>query len=276
MRFRTLAPTLLTFAAMLVVAAPADAQIVLPPTPVGDTSGFECVSVCIIDEDDGTCTSNANVGGTIDSLETGLPFSVSNLRSGPAPSGDSNACEAGTTDPVTLPATLGPGEVLFFDLDFAPTVPGFHQGEIVVEGRREEGGPIVGVIELFGEATGGDSTEPCVEGPETLCLHGDRFKVEIDWATNQGTSGEGNVVDFQTVDSGLFWFFAETNWEVVVKVLDACVINDRFWVFAGGLTNVRTVISVTDTDSGIVRTYTNPLSTPFQPVQDTNAFATCP
>lgn len=276
MRFRTLAPTLLTFAATLAVAAPAGAQIVLPVTPVGDTSGFECVSVCIIDEDDGTCTSNANVGGVIESLETGLPFSVSDFSRGPAPSAGSNACQDGTTTPVTLPVTLGPGQVLFFDLDFAPTVPGFHQGEIVVQGRRGEGGPIVGVIELFGEATGGDSTEPCDPGLQTLCLQGDRFKVQVDFATNQGTSGVGKVVPFQTVDSGLFWFFSETNWEVVIKVLDACVVNDRFWVFAGGLTNVETVISVTDTDSGIVRTYTNPQSTPFQPVQDTNAFATCP
>jgi hypothetical protein len=47
-------------------------------------------------------------------------------------------------------------------------------------------------------------------------------------------------------------------------------------VFAGGLTNVRTVITVTDTQAHLVKTYTNPQGTAFQPIQDINAFATCP
>jgi hypothetical protein len=33
---------------------------------------------------------------------------------------------------------------------------------------------------------------------------------------------------------------------------------------------------VTDTRSGILRTYTNAQGNAFQPVQDTAAFATCP
>ncbi len=42
------------------------------------------------------------------------------------------------------------------------------------------------------------------------------------------------------------------------------------------VTDVRTVISVTDTQRNAVRTYINPQGTPFQPIQDTSAFATCP
>jgi len=79
-----------------------------------------------------------------------------------------------------------------------------------------------------------------------------------------------------TGDTGYFWFFNASNVEMVVKVLDTCSFTDRFWVFAGGLTNVRVDITVTDTETGVVRTYRNPLNTPFQPIQDTNAFATCP
>jgi hypothetical protein len=79
-----------------------------------------------------------------------------------------------------------------------------------------------------------------------------------------------------TADTGYFWFFSDANVEMVVKVLNACPVNNKYWVFAGGLTNVRVTVSVTDTSNGSVQTYVNPQSTPFQPIQDTAAFATCP
>jgi hypothetical protein len=72
------------------------------------------------------------------------------------------------------------------------------------------------------------------------------------------------------------WFFSSVNVETVVKVINACALNNRFWVFAGGLTDVRVDLKVTDTKNGTVKTYVNPLGAPFQPIQDTSAFATCP
>ena len=118
--------------------------------------------------------------------------------------------------------------------------------------------------------------EPCdPNDPQSLCLSNDRFQVEVDWRTDQGTSGQGQAIEL-TPDTGYFWFFQEENVEIVVKVLDACSFADRFWVFAGGLTNVEVNITVTDTQTGTIQTYGNPLNTPFQPIQDTNAFATCP
>jgi hypothetical protein len=42
------------------------------------------------------------------------------------------------------------------------------------------------------------------------------------------------------------------------------------------LTNVKTVITVTDSQTGIMKTYTNPQGSPFAPIQDTAAFSTCP
>jgi hypothetical protein len=59
-------------------------------------------------------------------------------------------------------------------------------------------------------------------------------------------------------------------------VLDGCSLNSHYWVFAGGLTNVNAVITVTDTSNGTSKTYTNPANTEFKPIQDTSAFATCP
>ncbi|MFA6957483.1 MAG: hypothetical protein WC538_16550 [Thermoanaerobaculia bacterium] len=115
----------------------------------------------------------------------------------------------------------------------------------------------------------------CTPTPETLCLLGGRFRVGIAFDTTLPSSGNARAVAL-TDQTGYFWFFDQSNVEVVVKAIDGCTNNDRFWFFAGGLTNVHTVITVTENTNGAVRTYTNPQGTPFEPVQDTDAFATCP
>jgi lysyl endopeptidase len=118
------------------------------------------------------------------------------------------------------------------------------------------------------------SPGPCVPDATTLCLNGARFRVRANWTKGSGESGAGTAVDL-TSDSGYFWFFAAANIELVVKVLDACPGFARFWVFAGGLTDVKVRLTVEDTVSGAVRIYDNPLGTPFAAVQDTQAFS-CP
>jgi hypothetical protein len=115
----------------------------------------------------------------------------------------------------------------------------------------------------------------CVPGLTTLCLAGGRFQVQVTWRNAQGQVGAGNAVSL-TADTGYFWFFSASNVEMVVKLLSTCAINQRFWVFAGGLTDVSVTMTVTDTANGTIKVYTNALGTPFQPIQDTNAFATCP
>jgi hypothetical protein len=112
----------------------------------------------------------------------------------------------------------------------------------------------------------------CVADGDTLCLGGGRYRVEATWTRPNGQSGQAHAVPL-TADTGLFWFFSETNLEMVVKVLAACGVNQHDWVFAGGLTNVQVVTTVTDTASGAVRTYSNPQGTAFAPLQDTEAFA---
>ena len=115
----------------------------------------------------------------------------------------------------------------------------------------------------------------CVEGPTTLCLNNGRFQVDLGWLTAQD-DGLGQGVEL-TDETGYFYFFSPQNVEVVVKVINACVLGTpRFWVFAGGLTDVNTLLRVVDSQTGAVKTYENPLGTPFQPIQDTSAFATCP
>jgi hypothetical protein len=114
---------------------------------------------------------------------------------------------------------------------------------------------------------------PCEQDGDTLCLR-DRFEIEIGWETDTGATGIGHAIPL-TDDTGTFWFFNEKNLELLIKVLDGCVVNQHYWVFAGGLTNVQVQIRVKDTDTGAVQVYNNPIKTPFIPLQDINAFD-CP
>ena len=125
-------------------------------------------------------------------------------------------------------------------------------------------------IEQYINTTG---TQGCTETSTAMCLNNNRFKVEATWQTSN-QSGQANVVKL-TSDTGYLWFFSSSNVEVVIKVLNACGING-YWVFAGGLTDVRVTLTVTDTQTGAVKQYTNPQGTPFAPIQDTSAFSTCP
>ena len=115
----------------------------------------------------------------------------------------------------------------------------------------------------------------CVPTTTTLCLNGSRFQVTIDWKKPDATTGQGTGVGL-TPDSGYFWFFDPSNIESVVKVLNGCAIDSNYWVFAAGLTNVEATLRVLDTANGTVQIYVNPQGTPFAPIQDTKAFATCP
>ncbi len=107
-----------------------------------------------------------------------------------------------------------------------------------------------------------------------LLLNNGRFRVETTWQTPAGDQGSGQAVQL-TSDTGYFWFFQSSNVEMVVKVLNGCPLNQRFWVFAGGLTNVSVTLKVTDTVTGAVKTYVNPQGRAFLPIQDTSAFGNC-
>lgn len=131
-------------------------------------------------------------------------------------------------------------------------------------------------------ATGGpsDKNHGCTTittGTETtLFLADGRFEVDVDWRDFNDNDGPGRVVEFCSEDSGLFWFFGLDNWELLVKVLDACTFNDHYWVFSAATTNVEYTLTVTDTQTGVSKTYFNPLGQASEAVTDTSAFATCP
>ncbi|MDQ2979463.1 MAG: M4 family metallopeptidase, partial [Acidobacteriota bacterium] len=151
-----------------------------------------------------------------------------------------------------------------FDLEVAGLVAGFQAAETrpapQMEGADGKKSP--------------ESATACVSDSLSLCLNNGRFRVQTSFRTGQGQTGPGNAV-LLTGDTGYFWFFDPNNVEMVVKVLNGCGFNSRFWTFAGGLTNVQVTMTVTDTQTGAVKTYSNPLNQAFLPLQDTAAFS-CP
>ena len=114
----------------------------------------------------------------------------------------------------------------------------------------------------------------CVNTATTRCLNDERFRLTATWQKPDGEKGAARIVKL-TDDAAYLWFFNANNIEVVAKVLDACSLNDRFWVFAAGLTNVEVNLRVTDTVTGESWQRENPLGQAFAPIQDTGALATC-
>lgn len=149
------------------------------------------------------------------------------------------------------------------------------QGLVNLDGMRApffdaEGGTVYVV------ARNGDSVAAFETGLRNAAyLRDGRFRIEAAFTVPAGTPQPARPQKL-TDDTVVFSFLDPANKELVIKVLDACPLNARYWVFSGGLTNVAVTLKVTDTRTGTVKTYTNPPSTAFPPKLDTGAFATCP
>lgn len=107
----------------------------------------------------------------------------------------------------------------------------------------------------------------CTPSATALCLNGARFHVAATYRDYAGNTGAAQAVAL-TNDTGYFWFFDSGNVEAVIKVLDFCAVNQKWAVYAAGLTDVEVALTVTDSSTGAGRTYTNPLGTPFLLIRD--------
>ena len=116
----------------------------------------------------------------------------------------------------------------------------------------------------------------CVSDTHTLCLDQGRFAVTVTFQqTPTGFSQDAHAV-LITDQTGNFWFFDPNNVEVVVKILNGCAGFASFWFFAAGLTDLGVTIEVRDLLTDTQRNYSSTFGEPFQPIQDTSAFRTCP
>ena len=109
-----------------------------------------------------------------------------------------------------------------------------------------------------------------------LFLGQGRFRAEATWRDAAGNTGVGKLAAPAADGSGLFWFFSPDNWELLVKVIDGCALNNRYWVYAAGTTDVEYTLTVTDTLTGRTARYENPLGRTSPAITDTEAFPTCP
>ena len=112
----------------------------------------------------------------------------------------------------------------------------------------------------------------CASGDDAMCLQQGRFRVSVSWEDFSAQRGAGQVVPVGSEDSGLFWFFDAENWEFLVKVLDGCSANGKYWVYAGATTTVAYTLEVLDTVTGERQTYENSLGNAAAAINDINAF----
>ncbi len=127
----------------------------------------------------------------------------------------------------------------------------------------------------------GASGPICIRDADTACLLNGRFKVEVTYQT-VSQSGNAQVMYFNTeraesLESAFFWFFNPTNFEMGVKMVDACVAPfNRFWVFFSGLTSQGFQVKVTRMSDGLQKIYpANPIDNLPTTTGDVDAF-TCP
>src|SRR6185503_3314488 len=105
------------------------------------------------------------------------------------------------------------------------------------------GGAFSAYTDEAGAATFGE-VAACVANADTLCLNNGRFRTQAVWRTAAG-AGHAQAVPLPSApDSGLFYFFSPTNIEMLIKVLNACGLNSRYWVFYSATTNVELAVVV--------------------------------
>lgn len=115
----------------------------------------------------------------------------------------------------------------------------------------------------------------CSATATSLCFEG-RFAVNVSWTSPDGSTGVGHVVPGASANSGLFWFFNSDNWELLVKEINGCSLDNRRWIFSAATTNVSYRLNVLDITHGVNKIYFNYPGPPAPAVTDTDAFATCP
>lgn len=102
----------------------------------------------------------------------------------------------------------------------------------------------------------------CVPSASTACVQGGRFSISV----NHG--GNTSQVAASSSESAVFLTYSSTNWEIVAKVLNACGVNGRYWVFSAGATSVSYSITFQDHGRGLLVRYPNASC----PLSDTSTF----
>ena len=108
------------------------------------------------------------------------------------------------------------------------------------------------------------SSSTCTDGDRHFCLLSNRFKVQVKY------NGIPQFTRKLSDMAGDSYFFSEDNREVFVKMIDGGGANGKFWAFFGSMTDQNYNVIVTDTLTGIYRSYYPPA--PNCGLVDTGAF----
>ncbi len=179
----------------------------------------------------------------------------------------------------TVPATAGDQTFSFLGVSFPgePRVARVHvtAGDVALAGGGEPAGHDAVAVDdlLYGEPVEAEGAG-CVATPTALCLAGGRFRVEATFFAAQTGSGTARVVPLNSTSGTLTFFSAEVS-EVLIKVLDGCGTNDRFWVYGAAASDVGYDITVTDTVADVSKVYSKLQGPPAPAITDSDAFATC-
>ena len=102
----------------------------------------------------------------------------------------------------------------------------------------------------------------CVTENPSLYLNGGQHKIQIEWTAPDGKTGYGEPGHFLTKDGkqndeiGYFTFFGGDDVSVTVKAFkEFCEFSPYALFMAGGMTDVATVMTVSDTVTGFTKTY---------------------
>jgi len=123
-------------------------------------------------------------------------------------------------------------------------------------------------------ATGGGGT--CTPSATRICLLARRFSATLRWNDGSGFR-DALVAEPKTDASGLFYFYASdpANWEILVKMIDGCGTNGRYWTLVSASTGFGWQLDVRDERTGEVRTYEHPLDGQASGIADFSSFAAC-
>lgn len=131
---------------------------------------------------------------------------------------------------------------------------------------------------VVGDGVFGSGTVADYDGRRAQLLGG-RFEVSVVGNDFSFVPFVGRTAPLASNDSAIFWFFQPANFELLVKIVNGCGLNGRYWVFYAATTNVDFYLTVTDTFASPpfnTKVYHNPLGTQLATsVADSNAFATC-
>lgn len=119
------------------------------------------------------------------------------------------------------------------------------------------------------------TVSPCIAGGGNLCLLDARFKVDLSARdARTGRTSAGVAIG----ENDLFGYFSlpeltglADSPEAFVKIIDGRPVSGRFWIFYGGLTDLEFTMTVTDTVTGRVKTYSKAAGS-FCGNADTRAF----